>query len=390
MPNRALTRFPSLRSLTLLFALAVVPGLAVPAFSQDTPPPQTGKKVRPKPPRGGKGGGGAGGGGGTGGATAPAAQPTLLVQSDMNGTVTIDGDKTYKVKANEISKIQVPVGEHLVHAVSDDGKRALDQVVKASGGGTMVVQIALSSAVAATNPEEFDRAAARVWAALYDMLEAGQHVGKQLNKAFGFHDKTLTTTIYSAQQQLKRQMDEFKKFTPGDPARQRIATELARAGADADKYVDLMAQSISAAQQANSWYGQPLQLYGQAKALEMGIVPAAPIVEEMKRSAALVSGIPADHRARMGLGRDPHDFDLGATFYEATPQLLSVVAKGGLAEDMGFKSGDKIVSAGGRSIASVAEFKQILKANAGRKVSVTYERGGKQEKKDISVPSSLQ
>jgi uncharacterized protein Veg len=36
-------------------------------------------------------------------------------------------------------------------------------------------------------------------------------------------------------------------------------------------------------------------------------------------------------------------------------------------------------------VASVAEFKQILKANAGRKVSVTYERGGKQESKDVSV-----
>jgi hypothetical protein len=29
------------------------------------------------------------------------------------------------VKANEITRIQVPVGEHLLEAVSDDGKRSL-------------------------------------------------------------------------------------------------------------------------------------------------------------------------------------------------------------------------------------------------------------------------
>jgi hypothetical protein len=127
----------------------------------------------------------------------------------------------------------------------------------------MVVQLALSSAVAASSPDEFDRSAGRVWAALDDMLVAGQHVGKQLNKSFGFHDKTLTTTIYTAQQSLKRQMDEFKKFTPGDPSRQRIATELVRAATDADKYVDLMAGHSRPAVELLA--RQPLQLYGQPR-----------------------------------------------------------------------------------------------------------------------------
>ena len=30
-----------------------------------------------------------------------------------------------------------------------------------------------------------------------------------------------------------------------------------------------------------------------------------------------------------------------------------------------------------------------MKANTGKKITVTFERGGKQENKDVSVPSSL-
>src|SRR5262245_54395433 len=119
-------RFFTPRALTLLVTLAVAPALAAPVWSQDAPPPETKQKPKPKTPKGGGKGGPAPTSGP--GSAAPAAPPTLLVNADMNATVTIDGDKQYKVKANEITRIQVPVGEHLLHAVSDDGKRSLDQV----------------------------------------------------------------------------------------------------------------------------------------------------------------------------------------------------------------------------------------------------------------------
>jgi len=382
MPKRMSSlRCLSLRGLALLVALAAGPALAVPAWSQDAPPPETKTKVKPKAPKGGKGGGAAQGAGGS--TTAPAAPPTLLIDADMSCTVMIDGDKTYKVKANEITKIQVPVGEHLLKATSDDGKKSLEQVVKASGSGTMVVQLNLSTAVAAANPEEFDRAAARVCLGLSDLLIAGQYAGSILNKSWGFHDKNLSTAIFTAQQFLKREMDEFKKFTPNDPGRQRIATELARAATDADKYVDLLTKAISAAQQANSWLGEPMNMYGQAKALEQSIVPVAPVMEEMKRSGAFVAAVPPDRHPLLGLPRDPKDFDFGALAYMSTPQLLATVQKGGMAENMGFKAGDKLISAGGKPVTSLAEFKQMLRT--GGKLSVTYERGGKQETKDMSA-----
>jgi S1-C subfamily serine protease len=153
--------------------------------------------------------------------------------------------------------------------------------------------------------------------------------------------------------------------------------------------VELLTQSIAAAQQANSWMGQPAQQFSQARALEQSLMPVPAVLEEMKRSAAFVNAVPSDRRPRLGLARDSRDFDLGVQYYESSPTLVAVVTKGGMAEGMGFKPGDKLISAGGRPVASVLEFKQVLKANAGRKISVAYERKGKQENKDMSVPASL-
>jgi S1-C subfamily serine protease len=91
----------------------------------------------------------------------------------------------------------------------------------------------------------------------------------------------------------------------------------------------------------------------------------------------------------MGLSNDPRDVRLGADYYQSTPTMLAVVDKGGLADKMGFKAGDRIISVSGQPIASIWDFKLMLRANAGKKLSVLVERKGKQETVGASVPSQL-
>ncbi len=105
----------SRRSPSRLAALAVlaVLGGSLAAEAQAPPPPVTRKKTPTPTPRPQKGGGGGGP------AAAPAAaRATLLLDADLNCTVTIDGETTHRITANKPTKIEVAAGEHLLKAVS--------------------------------------------------------------------------------------------------------------------------------------------------------------------------------------------------------------------------------------------------------------------------------
>jgi hypothetical protein len=364
--------------------MVAVPAWTVPVVAQDAPPPGEEKvkmKPKPKPAKGG--------GGGAAGPAAPSS-PTVLLHADMNCTVTIDGANPTKVMSNESKTINIAPGEHLLKAVSDDG-RQMQQVVKAGGPGQQtVVQIALASLPLSARPEDFDRAAAKVWLAISDLPVSGRYASSILTKNWGFHDKTLSQAVFGVQQQIKREMDDFKKFIPPDPGRKRIFDEFTRIATESDKYVDLLTKAIAAAQSANSFMGEPSNMYNQARAmLDTTLIVPSDIIAELRKSSTFQQALPADRRNRLGLSNDPQDVQLGADYYQSTPTLLAVVDKGGLAEKMGFKAGDRLISAGGRGLNSVWDFKGVLRQNAGKKISVTYERQGKQENRDLSVPSSL-
>lgn len=377
-------RRPRLASpLWLAILFTFVPTWTLRAIAQDAPPPGEEKvkvKPKPKPVKTGPGPG-------TGPAAAP--QPTLLLHADMNCTITIDGANPTQVRGNEPKTMTVAVGEHLLKAVSDDG-RQIQQVVKAAGGGNTVVQINLASVPISARPEDFDRAAARLWLAISDLPVSGRYAGSILNKNFGFHDKTLSQAVFGVQAQIKRELEEFKKFIPPDPSRKRVLDEFTRIAVEADKYVDLLTKSIATAQSANTWSGEAVNMFNQAKAiLQTTLVIPPDIVSELKNSPAFQDALPTDRRNRLGLSNDPQDIQLGADYYQSAPTLMAVVEKGGLAEKLGFKPGDRLISAGGRAMGSVWDFKVVLRQNAGRKVSVLFERSGKQESREISVPSSL-
>jgi C-terminal processing protease CtpA/Prc len=63
--------------------------------------------------------------------------------------------------------------------------------------------------------------------------------------------------------------------------------------------------------------------------------------------------------------------------------------KGGMASEMGFKDGDRLLSVNGQKVNSVWDVKLALRANAGKRVHIVLEREGKQEDREVKVPSSL-
>lgn len=368
--------------LAALAVLGVLAG-ALAAEAQAPPPPMTRKKTPTPTPKAPKGGGG--GGGQT---SAPAAaKATLLLDSDLNCTVTIDGETSHKILANKPTKIEVAAGEHLLKAISEDGRRQLEQVVKGQGGGNTVVPIKLMTVGVSTKPEDFDRQAAKVFTAITDLPVMGSFIDATWKKSFFFHDRGITTAFHTAGQVMTREIEEFKKFPPSDANRQKVFDELGRLGADGAKYVELVTQAITAAQSANSTMGEPTNQFAQAQAILATLKVPADCQQIMRDSPAFKDAVPPDARQRFGLPRDNRDISLGADYAHSFPQMFAVVDKGGAADNMGFKPGDRLISVDGKPVASIWEFKLALR-QAGGRASVVYERQGKQEKKDVKGPTS--
>jgi hypothetical protein len=273
----------------------------------------------------------------------------------------------------------------MLKAVSQDGRRKLEQVVKA-GGGQIVVPLKLLTAAASTVPEDFDRAAARAWTSLTDLKVMGSFIDSVWKKSFFFHDRGITAAFHTAGQVLQRDTDEFKKYVPDDEERQRVYDEINKLAPQGAKYVETITGAITAAQNANSTMGEPTNSYGQAQAILATLSVSGEAAKAMKDSAAFRDALPPDVRPRFGLPPDGRDLRLGSDYAQSVPQMLATVEKGGLTDGMGFRPGDRLLSVGGQPINSVWEFKQALKSGAGRKLDVVYERDGKQQRKEVKAP----
>jgi hypothetical protein len=352
-----------------LFSLTSVQG-------QDVPPPETLKKKpveRPKPT-------------GRSAPAPPRATPeetTFLFTSEIDCSVTVDGESVGSLPARGLKKAPVSIGQHVVVARSDDGKRQWEQIVEAKGKGQIIVKIDFAAGGLVTK-EEFDRRAAGVRKAMADIAVAAAFARDALGHSFGFHNQEVSTTIFSAQQSLKTQMEAFRAVQTNDSARKRAAEDLDRAATVAEQYVDIATKAIAAAQSANSWAGEPSRTYSQATAMLTGTRWSAGTWQLFRVSQAFVEALPPEEQARLGFSHQLAAFDLGAQALYVEPRRIVSVSKGGLADDLGLKAGDRLVI-----LKSLWDLKAELAQATGQRLDVEIERKGRREVLSMRVPTTF-
>jgi hypothetical protein len=358
----------------LLVALGSV-GLA-PARGQDTPPPEITKKKPVERPK-------------SSAHSAPAArgtpqeETTFLFTSELDCSITVDGESIGPLAARGLKKAPVSIGQHVVVARSEDGKRQWEQIVEAKGKGQIIVKIDFASGGLVTK-EEFDRRAAGVCKAMADLAVAADFAREALGRSFGFHNQDVSTTVFSAQQSLKAEMETFRAAQTTDSARKRVAEDLNRAVGVAEQYVDVVTKAIAAAQSANSWAGEPSRTYSQAAATLAGTKWSTETWQLLRASQAFAEALPPEEQARLGLVHQLAAFDLGAQALYADPQRIVSVAKGGLADELGFKAGDRLVT-----LKSLWALKVELVQYTGQRIEVEIERKGRHETLAVRVPTSF-
>jgi hypothetical protein len=375
------------RALELIGAMCLTLGLAAPtARAQELPPPdvKSKPKPRPKPPEKPAA---AASGASSAQAQAQAAPPVLLLSPDLACAFAVDGEQVASLRAQELRRVNVTPGQHLLSCTAEGGKMRWQKTVDAKAG-QQVVEVKMSE-VALASGEDLDRAAAGVWLGLSDLRMAGEYVSTVVQRSWGFHDPGLSTALHTAHEYLKGKVEDMKRLAPGSPGRRKLVDDCTRAAGVAAQYVDLMTKAITEAQKANSWMGDPNNMFSQARALEPGLAFPTDAVELLKGSKAFAEALPVDRRPELGLPGDPRDFRLGAGNYQGTPNVLAAVVKNGLADKLGLRTGDRLLSVNGQNVASVWDLKLALRTNAGKSVRLLFEREGRQQDHELKVPASL-
>ena len=311
-------------------------------------------------------------------------KPVLYVRSDVACDLSIDDKPKTKLSAGGATEITVEAGQHVFKCVGEAG--TWEQILEPKGPRT-VVDIKIDK----TDPnDKVDPAAAGVWVALSDLRTAGAYAGSvAFGKSFGFHDTNLLAAIHAAHESVVQTVATISDMKPGDPLRKKVLEESKRKGEEAKKYADLLTKAITMAQEKNTGLGEPANLYGQAKALESGLTFSAEVMKGLQDSQAFRDALSPDLRAKAGQPADPKDFRLGADYCQSMPLMLAVVESGGIAASMGFEPGDQLVSAAGKPLKSIWEFKLVLRENLGKKIQVAFTRKGKSKTAEIKVPPSL-
>jgi hypothetical protein len=311
-------------------------------------------------------------------------KPVLYVRSEVACDLRIDDKPKTKLSAGGATDITVEQGQHVLTCVGEAG--TWEQIVEPKGPRT-VVDIKFEK----TDPnDKVDVAAAGVWVALSDLRTAGAYAGSvAFSKSFGFHDTNLLAAIHAAHTSVVQTVAAIGALKPADPLRKRFLEESKRTGEEAKKYADLLAKAITMAQDKNTAMGEPLNLYGQAKALESVLTFSAEVMEGLRASQAFRDALPADLRAKAGLAADSKDVRIGADYCQSMPLMLAVVESGGVAAAMGFEAGDQLVSAAGKPLKSIWEFKLVLRENLGRKIQVAFTRKGKSKTAEVKVPGQV-
>jgi len=230
---------------------------------------------------------------------------------------------------------------------------------------------------------------AQLWLAQQDFTLAGRWVESIPAKEFRSASPVDTAKLYASHQTMQQQLDTLKTLVPADPARQRIGEEMKRIGENANKYVEVLTQSITDAKSGKEKKGL-LGMFrhkdsSATKGLDTTLEWSFETWSTLKASPSFAAALPPTRRVELGI-QQGMVYDLGVDYYNFQPDTVVFVRKGGVGAQAGFKEGDRVLGADGRAINSIWQLQDLATSGIRRMVVVRVDRGGKQETVRLTVP----
>ncbi len=194
--------------------------------------------------------------------------------------------------------------------------------------------------------------------------------------------------LYTLQRALTSEVVDLSALPSADPEREKARVEVERRVGAALDSVGLLIQAVRVAQGEGGWYGLPDDLVAQSVArLPEFTIPYPAGVKLLVQSAGFQAVVPK--ASALGMPEDATGFRLGAACWVRSPLNLAWVTKDTLADKMGLRTGDTLLSAGDQVPKSLLDLKAAIKANAGGRLKLAVMRGDKRKEWEASVPREL-
>jgi hypothetical protein len=194
-------------------------------------------------------------------ATSQPRNTTVLVSTDDACTLSVDYKPAATLAAGGRTELKLTPGEHMLEAVSADG-RTWKEKVKV-GSDQLIVEVKLGQPAATV--AQYDAQAARVCGALGALKAAGQELDVILrNSRYKFH-KADSAAVSTAVASWTRELATLKAMVAPAP-RARVADDLSRIDADVREYAELLVKALETAQEKNTIMGEAGTLRDKATA----------------------------------------------------------------------------------------------------------------------------
>ena len=290
-----------------------------------------------------------------------------------------------------VVSFQLRDGQNLNFAVPSTYVLGLDATLPTLPWGSVKETVIVTPTSGAGADDDLDKLLGQTFVTVNDLPVAMQFVYQEGVLRSGGFKSGVPVFLYTLQGKAKEESEALSKVATTDALRQRLATGFQVILVHDLQAVDLMIDGIHSAQSTNGWAPAASDSMSRSLAVaNSGVTISPEDVKLIVQSPAFSHILPADlvEVIRRG-GDDGTGFQLGNIFFLGNMLGVLTVPKDSLADKLGLKSGDQLISAQDVRFASLSDFKRLVKANAGHEIKVTLFRNGKQQEIKMKVPDKL-
>jgi S1-C subfamily serine protease len=240
---------------------------------------------------------------------------------------------------------------------------------------------------------EFDKVYFAALAAFQNADVAYQYINLEVAGKNAGYRNGVPSWLYSRMRTATEYADYLGRITSVDSSRELAKGDLIRNLQSIASAGELLSKGIVMAGKSDGWGSAASDLSKQATSyiidiFRLGIFDRAQAL--VAAEPDILENCPVSLRDFVRKNGDETGFDLGAVaFTDFDDRYLVVVHKSGIAEKIGLRSGDRIVSIEGNAVADILSFKKELIRFAGSKVKIVVQRENRERSFGVKVPAKL-